>query len=112
AIAEWAAIPVVDRSLGELREYAEIAGIVLVALAGGHILACASFKMWLHDKLMQFLAKLLDKLLRELGTKPVERTLPAPPEDGTRPSSADPDPHPPDLRTSGNPHDDPDDRNP
>ena len=36
-------------------------------LTGGHILACASFKLWVHDELGQLLAKLIKTVLRELG---------------------------------------------
>ncbi len=82
AIAERVSLPGIDRSLGDIRHYAEIAGIILVVLTGGHLLACASFKLWVHDKLGQLLAKLLDKFLRELGASPVGR--PSSAEAGSR----------------------------
>ena len=104
AIAERVPIPGLDRSLGEIRHYAEIAGIVLVVLAGGHILACASFKLWVHDELGQLLAKLIKTVLRELGAKPVQRPSPAEAEDDwpppdrpdQTPPHSGPDPNPPD----------------
>ena len=67
-------VPGLDRSLGELKHYAEIAGIVLVLLTEGHILACASFKLWVHDKLGRYLTKLLDNFLRRLGVRRVEQS--------------------------------------
>jgi hypothetical protein len=75
-LAEHVPIPGIDRSFSEIRQYAELAGIVLVVLAGGHILACASFKLWVHDKLGEVLAKAIDKFLRELGAEPFERSRP------------------------------------
>ena len=81
AIAERVPIPGIDKSLGDIRHYAEIAGIMLVVLTGGHILACAPFKLLVHDKLGQLLAKLIDTFLRELGAKPAGRSSPAEPGD-------------------------------
>ena len=102
AIAERVPIPGLDRSLGEIRHYAEIAGIVLVVLAGGHILACASFKLWVHDELGQLLAKLIKTVLRELGAKPVQRPSPAEAEDDWPPPDR-PDQTPPHSGPDPNP---------
>jgi hypothetical protein len=77
AIADRIPIPGIDRSISELRQYAEVAGIILAILAGGHILACASFKLWAHDRLGELLDKLLDEFLRSLGARPAERSSPA-----------------------------------
>ncbi len=116
AIAERVPIPGLDRSLGEIRHYAEIAGIVLVVLAGGHILACASFKLWVHDELGQLLAKLIKTVLRELGAKPVQRPSPAEAEDDwpppdrpdQTPPHSGPDPNPPDHHNDDQDKDPPD----
>ena len=72
AITEHVPIPGLDQSLGEIKQYLEIAGIILVAISGGHILACASFKMWAHDELGRLLGKLLNKLLHNLCEGPEE----------------------------------------
>ena len=120
AIAERVPIPGLDRSLGEIRHYAEIAGIVLVVLAGGHILACASFKLWVHDELGQLLAKLIKTVLRELGAKPVQRPSPAEAEDDwpppdrpdQTPPHSGPDPNPPDHHNDDQDKDSPDSGHP
>ena len=112
AIAERVPIPGIDRSLSDIKRYAEIAGIILVVLAGGHILACASFKLWVHDKLGQLLAKWIDGFLRGLGTKPTGQPSPAeaepdrrqPPDGHDQPpgGSGPPDgPDDPDQSSSG-----------
>ena len=104
AIAERVPLPGIDRSLSDIRHYAEIAGIILVVLTGGHLLACASFKLWVHDKLGQLLAKLLDKFLRELGASPVGR--PSPAEAGNRRPGPPGGPgQPPHKPPPGTPHD-------
>jgi hypothetical protein len=53
-------------------------------LAGGYILACASFKLWVHDKLGQLLAKWIDGFHRGLGTKPTGQPSPAEAEEPDR----------------------------
>ena len=65
-VAEHVPIPGIDKSFSEIRQYLEIAGIVLVALSGGHILVCASFKMLLHDQIGKLLSKVLERFLRDL----------------------------------------------
>ena len=105
AIADRIPIPGIDRSISELKQYAEIAGIILAVLAGGHILACASFKLLIHDELGELLAKLLDKFLRSFGAKPAERSSPAQRENSGRWPPIDPDqpprPRPPQDQASG-----------
>lgn len=97
AIAERVPLPGIDRSLGDVKHYAEIAGIILVVLTGGHILACASFKLWVHDKLGQFLAKLLNSFFRGLGAERVEHPSPADAGDGRRSPPDDSHRPPPDT---------------
>ena len=72
AIADRVPIPGLDRTLGEIRHYAEIAGIILIVLTGGHILACASFKLYIHDLIEKLIAKWIKKFLKELRAKPVK----------------------------------------
>jgi hypothetical protein len=67
-LAEHVPIPGIDKSFSEIRQYLEIAGIVLVALSGGHILACASFKLLAHDQLGKLLSKALERFLHEVFT--------------------------------------------
>jgi hypothetical protein len=110
AIAERVPLPVLDRSLGDIKHYAEIAGIILVVLTGGHILACASFKLWVHDKLGQYLAKLLNNFFRGLGAERVEHPSPADAADGRRSPPDDPHRPPPDTGSfRGGPDGPPDD---
>ena len=115
AITEHVPIPGLDQSLGEIKQYLEIAGIILVAISGGHILACASFKMWAHDELGRLLGKLLNKLLHNLCEGPEESSEPGEPQSNGRrspggPDSPDepPDSGPPSPPTGPDGPDDPD----
>jgi hypothetical protein len=65
-VAEHVPIPGIDKSFSEIRQYLEIAGIVLVALSGGHIFACASFKLLVHDQIGKLLSKMVSRLLKLL----------------------------------------------
>jgi hypothetical protein len=108
AIAERVPLPVIDKSLGDIKHYAEIAGIILVVLTGGHILACTSFKLWVHDKLFQRLGQLLNNFFRGLGAERVEHPSRADAADGRRSPPGDEHARPP---GPGSSRDDPDGRN-
>jgi len=56
----------VDQSLDDLSRIAQVAGIVIFAAAGGHVLACASLKSFVHDELTDRLAK---ELCRVIGLR-------------------------------------------
>jgi hypothetical protein len=66
----------VDRPLEDLSRVIKVAGIVVFALAGGHVLACASLKSLVHQELTDLLA-------RQLRT--VISSQPAGPEPGWPP---------------------------
>jgi hypothetical protein len=108
AIAERVPLPIIDKSLGDIKHYAEIAGIILVVLTGGHILACASFKLWVHDKLFQRLGQLLNNFFRGLGAERVEHPSRADAADGRRSPPGDKHARPP---GPGSSRDGPDGRN-
>jgi hypothetical protein len=56
-IAGQLPIPGIDKPLSDLKQAIEIAGMILGAITGIHVLACASFKLLVHDEIGRLLAR-------------------------------------------------------
>ena len=53
----------VDQSLDDLSRFIQVAGTVAFAVAGGHVLACASAKSFVHDELTDLFAKRISSVI-------------------------------------------------
>jgi hypothetical protein len=80
-VAEHVPIPGIGKSFAEVKTYLEIAGIVIGLAGGGPLLACASFKLLIHDEMSKLLVRAADRAIQELTSAPVPARVRAGPAD-------------------------------